>query len=51
MVKLWQRGQSGVIRQYEGHDLVVSALDINQGLFLLTELRSKDFIAIFDCSS
>ncbi|KAK3088201.1 hypothetical protein FSP39_016084 [Pinctada imbricata] len=34
-VKLWRRGNADTIREYLGHELVVSALDLNQGDFYL----------------
>ena len=30
-VKLWHRGNPQYVREYTGHDLVVSAIHVNQG--------------------
>lgn len=30
-VKLWKRGNASPIQEYDGHDLVVSAIHLNKG--------------------
>ena len=33
-IKLWSRGNPHVVREYLGHDLVVSAIDISKGIII-----------------
>ena len=34
-VNMWSRGTQHPVQQFQGHDLVVTALDINKGILLV----------------